>query len=120
MAGGWPAESLGDSPEYILEAYPTNIDEAMKTTGPLVSVPLPDDDSNVMMIFAGDYLWLVCTGDKVGWLYQLDTQTGETINSLDLVGDEGRAVGDIPMDIATEGENLWVLTSRQLLRIKLP
>ena len=120
IAGSWSAESLGDSASYTLDAYPADLDQAMKETGPLASVSLLDSDSSVMMLFAGDYLWLVYTGDKAGWLYQLDPQTGATINSLDLVGDQGRAISDVPQDIATEGDNLWVLTSRQLLRIKLP
>jgi hypothetical protein len=73
------------------------------------------------MLFAGNYLWVVYThGAKAGFLYQLDAQTGETIDSLDLVGEAGRSVSDVPQDMATEGDNLWVLTSRQLLRIKLP
>ncbi len=120
IAGSWSAESLTDSPEYTLDAYPADMGQAMKTTGPLASVPLLDSDSSVLMLFAGDYLWVIYTGDKAGWLYQLNPQTGETVNSLDLVGDEGRAISDIPQDIATEGDNLWILTSRQLLRIKLP
>ena len=120
IAGSWSAESLTDNPEYTLDAYPADMDQAMQETGPRASVPLLDSDSNVMMLYAGDYLWLVYTGDKAGWLYQLDAKTGETINSLDLVGDEGRAISDIPQDLATEGNNLWILTSRQLLRIKLP
>jgi len=51
--------------------------------------------------------------------YQLDPQTGATIESLDLIGDQGRAKGDIPKDIATEGDNLWIVTTFQLLRVKL-
>ncbi|HLO31273.1 MAG TPA: hypothetical protein VK249_19140 [Anaerolineales bacterium] len=43
-----------------------------------------------------------------------------TINSLDLVGEQGRGISDVPQDLAMEGDNLWVLTSRQLLRIKVP
>jgi hypothetical protein len=120
IAGSWAAESLSDSPEYTLDAYPANMDQAMKQTKPLASVPLLDSDSSVRMLFARNYLWLVYTGDKAGWLYQLDPQTGETLHSLDLVGDAGRAISDVPQDIAAEGDSLWVLTSRQLLRIKLP
>jgi hypothetical protein len=76
----------------------------------------------VLKLFsAGNYLWVLDTlGDKMGWLFQMDPETGATVASLDLVGDEGRTIGDLPMDIATEGDNLWVLTGRQLLRIKLP
>jgi hypothetical protein len=115
MAGDWSGDS-------VLEAYPADIEQGMETTGPLLSVPLPDNASGMKLFYAGDYLWMLDTlGDnKLGWLFQVDPQTGETVNSLDLVGDEGREAGDLPMDIATEGDNLWVLTGRQLLRIKLP
>lgn len=117
----WMADT-GNDGSYVLEAYPADIEQAMETTGPLVSAPSPDSESSIKLFFAGGYLWVLDTiGDeKLGYLFQVDPQTGETLNSLDLVGDEGRAIGDLPMDIATEGDNLWVLTSRQLLRIKLP
>jgi hypothetical protein len=116
----WMADT-GDDGSYVLEAYPADIEQAMETTGPLLSGPSPDSESLIKLFFAGDYLWVLDTiGDKMGYLFQLDPQTGETVNSLDLIGDEGRAIGDLPMDIATEGDNLWVLTGRQLLRIKLP
>ena len=51
--------------------------------------------------------------------YQLDPQIGATIKSLDLIGDQGRAKGDIQKDIATECDNLWIVTTFQLLRVKL-
>jgi hypothetical protein len=118
MAGGWGAP---DGSPYVLEAYPADVEQGMQTTGPLLSASSPDDASAIKLFYAGGYLWVLDTlGDKMGWLFQLDPQTGEIVNSLDLVGDESRAVGDLPMDIAAAGDNLWVLTSRQLLRIKLP
>jgi len=116
----WMADT-GEDGSYVLEAYPADIEQAMEITGPLLSGPSPDSESAIELFFAGDYVWVLDTlGDKMGYLFQVDPQTGETINSLDLVGDEGRAIGDLPMDIATEGDHLWVLTARQLLRIKLP
>lgn len=119
MAGDW---GTPNGFPYALEAYPADVEQGMKTTGPLLSVPLPDSVSGLKLFYAGGYLWVLDTlGDnQMGWLFQLDPQTGETVNRLDLVGDEGRDAGDLPMDIATEGDNLWVLTGRQLLRIKLP
>jgi hypothetical protein len=118
MAGSWGAP---DGSPYVLEAYPADVEQGMQTTGPLLSVPSPDSESAIKLFYAGDQLWVLDTvGDKMGWLFQVDPQTGETINSLDLVGDENRAIGDVPVDIATESDNLWVLTARQLLRIKLP
>ncbi|HEX2995275.1 MAG TPA: hypothetical protein VHP14_10640, partial [Anaerolineales bacterium] len=119
MAGSW------DTPNgfpYVIEAYPANAENGTQTTGPLLSVPSPDDASGIRLFYAGGSLWLLDTlgENQMGWLFQLDNQTGEVVNSLDLVGDEARAISDLPMDIATEGDNLWVLTARQLLRIKLP
>jgi len=111
----------GDTPIYSLEAYSADLDQLMNETGPLASVPLLDSYQKINMLYAGNYLWVVYThGDNPGILCQLDPQTGETLNSLDLIGDEGRSIGDVPVDLATEGDNLWVLTVRQLLRIKLP
>ncbi|HSK88611.1 MAG TPA: hypothetical protein VK880_09655 [Anaerolineales bacterium] len=116
----WMADT-GDDGSYVLEAYPADIEQAMETTGPSLSAPSPDSESSIKLFVAGDSLWVLDTiGDKMGYLFRVDLQTGETIDSLDLVGDEGRALGDLPVDIAAEGDNLWVLTTRQLLRIKLP
>jgi hypothetical protein len=117
IGGGWS----GTEPTYVLEAYSADLDQAMQETKPLASVPLMDSYQKIRMLFAGNYLWVVYTlGVKAGFLYQLDPQTGTTINSLDLVGAQARSISDIPVDMATEGDNLWVLTTRQLLRIKLP
>jgi hypothetical protein len=111
----------GDNPTYSLEAYTADVDQLMNDTGSLASVPLLDSYQSIKMLYAGKYLWLVYThGEKPGILCQLDPITGETINSLDLIGDQGRSKGDVPVDMATEGDNLWILTIRQLIRIKLP
>lgn len=104
-----------------LDAFPSDLDELMKLSGPPASVPLLESLGNVRLLYAGDYLWILYLGGgSGGWLYQLDPQTGKTLASLDLVGDEGRATGDFPMDIASAGDTLWVMTSQQLLRIKMP
>jgi hypothetical protein len=117
----WIAGNLLNAPTGILEAYWADMDKAMQETGPLASAHLIDSASVIRMLYAGNTLWVVYTNwDKAGFLYQLDPQTGATINSLDLVGDQGRSISDYPMDIASEGDNLWVVTARQLLRIKLP
>jgi hypothetical protein len=111
----------GVNPTYSLEAYTADIDQLMNETGPLARVPLMDSYQKIKMLYAGKYLWLIYTlGDKPGILCQLDPQTGVTLTTLDLIGDEGRSIGDVPVDLATEGGNLWILTVRQLLRIKLP
>jgi hypothetical protein len=119
--GGGMSETTSAAATHVLEAYWANMDKAMQETGPLASVPLMESYNSISMFYANNYLWVVYTGGKAaGFLYQLDPQTGATINSLDLVGDKGRSIGDIPTAIASEGDNLWILTTRQLLRIKLP
>jgi hypothetical protein len=120
IGGGWS----GTKPTYTLEAHWADMDQLMQETKPLVSVPLPDSYQEVKMLFAGNFLWLLWTGgEKVGFLYQLDPQTGATINSLDVAVDKApdEFVADTaPQDIATEGDNLWILMRFHLLRIKLP
>ena len=122
MAGEQPSAGPNGSPTSVLEAYPADIERAMETTGPLLSVPAPEESSVLQLLVARGYLWALDTyGDnKPGYLFQLDTQTGEVLSSLDLVGEDGRAAGDLPVDMAAQGNSLWVLTSRQLLRIELP
>jgi len=113
--------TIGNKPTHTLDAYSADLDQLIKEKGPLASVPLTADPQGSRLFMAGSYLWLLWTQEeKIGFLYQLDPQTGATINTLDLVGDQGRAKGDVPRDIATEGDNLWVLTTFELLRIELP
>jgi hypothetical protein len=111
----------GNKATYTLEAFTADVDQLMKETKPLVSIPLMDSPVKIKLLYAGNYLWLLwLRGEQAGFLYQLDPQTGATINSLDLVGDQGQVITNDPMDIATEGDNLWILTTGQLLRISLP
>ena len=117
IGGGW----VGNKPTYTLEAFTADVDQLMKETKPLVSIPLMDSPEKIKLLYAGNYLWLLwLRGEQAGFLFQLDPQTGATINSLDLGGDQGKVVTNDPTDIATEGDNLWVLTTGQLLHIKLP
>jgi Na+-transporting NADH:ubiquinone oxidoreductase subunit NqrB len=96
IGGGW----VGNKPTYTLEAYPADTDQLMKEKAPLVSVPLVDSYRGVKILYAGNSLWLLWTrGDKPGFLYQLDPQTGATLNSLDLVEAQDWAKGDVPIDI---------------------
>jgi hypothetical protein len=117
----------GAKPTYTLEAFPADVGQLMKETKPLVSVALMDDPEKVKMLYAGNYLWLLWTsGNKPGILYQLDPQTGAILNSLDLVKaqtwDKGGVPihNDLPIDIAAEGNNLWILTKFQLLNVQMP
>jgi hypothetical protein len=119
----WMAGSGGGEggQNMTIVAYPADMDQLMKETKPPAPVRLMNKGRQFGLLYAGNTLWLLWKGsDERGFLYQLDPQTGATINSLDLVGDQGRAKGDIPKDFATEGDNLWVLTMKQLLRVKLP
>jgi hypothetical protein len=119
----WMAGSGGGEggQNMTINAYPADMDQLMQETKPLVTVRLMNNGSNFGLLYAGNYLWLLWKGsDERGFLYQLDPLTGATINSLDLVGDQGRKKGDIPHDFATEGDNLWIVTTFQLLRVKLP
>ena len=111
----------GGGQPLTITAYPADMDQLMRETKPLANVTLMDKSHQIKMLYAGNYLWLLwMSGDKRGFLYQLDPQTGATINSLDLIGDKrGNGLSD-PQDIATEGDNLWILTTGQLLRLKLP
>jgi hypothetical protein len=111
----------GGGQNLTITAYPADMDQLMKATKPSAIVTLMDSSHQIGMLYAGKYLWLLWkSGEKRGFLYQLEPQTGATVNSLDLVGDEGRAKGDIPLDMAAEGDNLWIVTMFQLLRIGLP
>ncbi len=120
--GMWMVGSGGGGGKNLtINAYPADMDQLMQQTKPLVTVFLMDKSHQLGLLYAGNYLWVLWEGgDKRGYLYQLDAQTGATLNSLDLIGDQGRKKGDIPHGFATEGDNLWILTTFQLLRIKLP
>jgi hypothetical protein len=111
----------GGGKNLTINAYPADMDTLMQQTKPLVTVVLMDPNHQLELLYAGNYLWVLWKGgDKRGYLYQLDPVTGASINSLDLVGDQGRKKGDIPHGFATEGDNLWIVTTFQLLRIKIP
>jgi len=111
----------GGGQPLTITAYPADMDQLMKATKPLAKVTLMNKSHQIKLLYAGNYLWLLWkSGDKRGFLYQLDPQTGVTINSLDLIGGQrGNGFSD-PQDIATEGDNLWILTIGKLLRVKLP
>ncbi len=115
------AQPEGGNGAYTIVAYPAHMDELKQSDAPLAIVPLMDaSSSDIRMVYAGKSLWLAWeTGDKRGWLYRLNPRTGATLDSLDLVQDSGREKGEVALDIATEGENLWVLTLYRLVRIRL-
>jgi hypothetical protein len=108
-------------PNHILEAYSADMDQLMQETKPLVIVPWTDDAAEMKMLFAGNFLWVLTThGDKRGYLYQLDPQTGATLNTLNVIGDQSHnGINDV-QDMVTDGENLWIRELGYLLRIKLP
>ncbi|MGA2491097.1 MAG: hypothetical protein ABSF99_13100 [Anaerolineales bacterium] len=118
---GGSLASSGGKPTYDLEAYSADTDQLMKETKPLVIVPWTDDTAEMKMLFAGNFLWVLTThGDKRGYLYQLDPQTGATLNTLDVIGNQrGNGFSDVK-DMATDGVYLWITEMGYLLRIKLP
>ncbi len=118
MLAGQPS---GGNGAYTIVGYPADMEQLMKQVGPQAIVPLMDaSSSDIRMVYAGKSLWLAWeSGDKRGWLYRLNPRTGATLDSLDLVEDPGREKGEVALDLATEGENLWVLTLYRLIRIRL-
>ncbi len=115
------AQPRGGNGAYTIVAYPADMDQLMQSDKPLAIVPLMDaSSSDIHMAYGGKSLWLAWeSGDKRGWLYRLNPHTGETLESLDLVGESGRAKGEVSLEVATEGDSLWVLTLYRLIRIKL-
>ena len=101
---------------YALWAYPADGSKMTKETHqPLVMVPSPDN-LPIALIGDQDGLWMLAGGEKWGYLYQFDPQTGVLLNSLDI------AYGDkktITANIALDDHDLWVSTAKELLRIHL-
>jgi len=118
ISGGTVAPSPITS---VLEAYSADHQQLLQEKAPLARVTLPDNFLDLKMVYAGNSLWLVNThGEHKGLLYQLDAKTGASINTLDLAQTTRGYPGNDPHDIATDGHNLWILTTFQLLQIKLP
>ncbi len=115
------AQPEGGDGAYTIVAYPADMDQLRQSHAPLAIIPLMDaSSSDISMVYAAKSLWLAWeTGDKRGWLYRLNPRTGATLDSLDLVEDGGRDKGEVALDIATEGDNLWILTLYRLIRIRL-
>ena len=101
---------------YALWAYPADGSKMTKETHqPLVMVPSPDN-LPIALIGDQDGLWMLAGGEKWGYLYQFDPQTGVLLNSLDI------AYGDkktITANIALDDHDLWVSMAKELLRIHL-
>ena len=83
---------------------------------PLQTLPAVDDHP-LSLLYDGHALWLLAGGKNQGALFQLDPQSGATVNRLDI---PASVEGDVPVDITFDGHNLWVLTVKQLVRISLP
>ena len=118
---GSSIHSLGQAENNDLEAYSADMDKLFKETKPLVVVPWADDITEMKMLFAGNFLWVLTThGDKRGYLYQLDPQTGATLISLDVTGNQSHNGFNDVEDMATDGEYLWIREMGFLVQIKLP
>jgi hypothetical protein len=117
----WIVGQYMNHPDHILEAYWADTDQLMKETKPLVIVPWTDNTVEMKLLFAGNFLWVLTThGDRRGLLYQLDPQTGVTLNTLDVIGGQrGNGFSDV-QDMATDGEYLWIREMGNLVQIKLP
>ena len=99
-----------------LWAYPADGSKMTEETHePLVMVPSPDDQP-ITLIGDQDGLWMLAGGEKWGFLYQFNPQTGALLNSLDLVGTDKNA---LTANIALDDHDLWVLMVKELLRIHL-
>ena len=87
-----------------------------ETHQPLVMVPSPDDKP---LALAGDQdgLCMLAGGDKWGYLYRFDPQTGALLNSLDLVGADYKKT--FTTNLALDDHDLWVAMAKELLRIHL-
>jgi hypothetical protein len=86
-----------------------------QTHQPLVMVPSPDN-LPIALIGDQDGLWMLAGGEKWGYLYQFDPQTGALLNSLDIAyGDKNTLTANIALD----DHDLWVSMAKELLRIHL-
>ena len=100
----------------ILQVYAADGEKTSGDTQPLQTLP-PVDDHPLSLLYDRHALWLLAGGKNQGALFQLDPQSGATVNRLDI---PASVKGDVPADIAFDGHNLWVLTVKQLVRISLP
>ena len=100
----------------ILQVYAADGEKTSGDTQPLQTLT-PVDDHPLSLLYDGHALWLLAGGKNQGALFQLDPQSGATVNRLDIPPSEK---GDVPLDIAFDGHNVWLLTVKQLVRISLP
>lgn len=100
----------------VLQVYAADGEKTSGDTQPLQTLS-PVDDNPLSLLYDGHALWLLAGRKNQGALFQLDPQSGATVNRLDIPPSEK---GDGPVDIAFDGHNLWVLTVKQLVRISLP
>lgn len=99
-----------------LWAYPADGSKMTKETHqPLVMIPSPDDHP-IALVGNQDGLWMLAGGDKWGYLYRLDPQTGALLDSLELVAADQN---NLTANIALDDHDLWVSLAMELLRIHL-
>lgn len=109
-------ETNGNITTPVLQVYAADGEKTNGDTQPLQTLP-PVDDKPIRLLYDGHALWLLADGKNRGALFQLDPQSGATMNKLDI---PASVEGDSPVDIAFDGHNLWVLTTMQLVKVSLP
>jgi len=109
-------KTSGNITTHVLQVYAADGEKTSGDTQPLQTLA-PVDDHPLSLLYDGHALWLLAGGKNQGALFQLDPQSGATVNRLDI---PASMEGDVPADIAFDGHNLWVLTVKQLVRISLP
>jgi hypothetical protein len=102
---------------YALWAYAADGSKMTKQTHqPLIMVPSPDN-LPIALIGDQDGLWMLAGGEKWGYLYQFDPQTGAVLNQIELVSADDHTT--FTTNIALDDRDLWVSLANELLRIHL-
>jgi hypothetical protein len=110
------SQTSGSITKHVLQVYAADGEKTSGDTQPLQVLPAVDDRP-LRMLYDGHALWLLTGGENQGSIFQLDPQSGATLNKLDIPPAEK---GDVPWDMAFDGHNLWVLTTMQLVKVSLP
>jgi hypothetical protein len=104
-----------------LDAYDVADPKLGMTTHPQLSLDLAAEmqEPPTAMAYDGHNLWLLSSvGRGGGFLYAYDPQNGHKLGSLQVGDAEGHTrQAQIPVDMASDGQNLWVLTTGDLVKV---
>jgi hypothetical protein len=104
-----------------LDAYDVADPKLGITTRPQISLDLAAEmqEPPTAMAYDGHNLWLLSSvGRGGGFLYQYDPQNGHKLGSLQVGDAAGHTKqAHIPVDMAFDGQNLWVLTTGDLVKV---